>query len=229
LGAALGNRHSYAWRSIWQARELLSQGLIWRVGNGKSIEIWEDRWLPTPHTYKVQTCPQSMDCNSLVASLIDPLTRNWNSNLLQEVFQHEEALVISNIPLCPLQPPDRLIWRGMTDGVFTVRSAYHLGKEIQDNMVAQSSISREDRDVWKPLWALIVPNAVRNFAWRTCHEVLPTHVNLRKRKIVEVTTCPCCETAEETLIHWACPAAQDVWGSHLSHFHKCNWIVFSFR
>jgi hypothetical protein len=42
-----------------------------------------------------------------VASLIDPLTRNWNFDLLQEVFQHEEALVISNIYLCPLQLPDR--------------------------------------------------------------------------------------------------------------------------
>jgi hypothetical protein len=107
LGATLGNRHSYTWRSIWQAKELLSQGLIWRVGDGKSIKIWEDCWLPTPHTNKVQTCPQSMDCNSLVASLIDPLTRNWNFDLLQEVFQHEEALVISNIYLCPLQLPDR--------------------------------------------------------------------------------------------------------------------------
>jgi len=85
-----------------------------------------------------------MDCNSLVASLIDPLTRNWNFDLLQEVFQHEEALVISNIPLCPLQPPDRLIWRGTTNGVFTVCSACHLGKEIQDNTAAQSPISHED-------------------------------------------------------------------------------------
>jgi hypothetical protein len=231
LGAALGNRPSYVWRSIWQARELLSQGLIWRVGDGKSIKIWGDRWLPTPHTFKVQTCPQSMDCNSLVASLIDPLTKTWNSELLQEVFQHEEALVISNIPLYPLQPPDRLIWRGTTNEVFSVRSAYHLGKELQDNMAAQSSISRQDQDVWKPLWALIVPNAVRNFAWRACHEVLLTRANLRRIKVVEVATCPCCESAEENLIHaiWACPAAQDVWGSHLSYFHKCSWVVSSFR
>jgi hypothetical protein len=120
---------------------------------------------------------------------------------------------------------------GSVNGVFTVRSAYHLGKKIQDNMAAQISISHEDQDVWKPLWTLIVPNAVKNFAWRACHEALPTRVNLRKIKIVEVVTCPCCETAKETLIHaiWACPTAQDVWGSHLSQFHKCSWVVSSFR
>jgi hypothetical protein len=182
LGAALGNRPSYVWRSIWQARELLSQGLIWRVGDGKSIKILEDRWLPTSHTFKVQSCPSSMDSNALVASLIDPLTRNWNSNLINEVFQHEEDIVISNIPFCPLQPPDRLIWRGTTNRVFSVCSVYHLGKEIQDTMAAQSSNGCKDQDVWKHLWAMSVPTAVKNFAWRACHEVLPTRVNLKKRK-----------------------------------------------
>jgi hypothetical protein len=48
---------------------------------------------------------------------------------------------------------------------------------------------------------------------------------------VEVATCPCCEAAEETLIHtiWTCLATQDVWGFHLSYFHKCSWVVSSFR
>jgi hypothetical protein len=98
-------------------------------------------------------------------------------------------------------------------------------------MVAQSSNARKDQNVWKPLWALSVPTAMKNFAWRACHEVLPTRVNLRKRKIVKVATCHSCEATEETLIHaiWACPAAQDVWGSHLSYFHKCSWVVSSFR
>ncbi|XP_062151892.1 uncharacterized protein LOC133860272 [Alnus glutinosa] len=98
-------------------------------------------------------------------------------------------------------------------------------------MAAQSSNARKDQDVWKHLWAMSVPTAVKNFAWRACHEVLPIRVNLKKRKIVEVATCPCYEAAEETLIHaiWACPAAQDVWGSHLSYFHKCSWVVLSFR
>jgi hypothetical protein len=78
---------------------------------------------------------------------------------------------------------------------------------------------------------MIVPTAVKNFAWRACHEVLPTRANLRIRKIVEVAICPCCEVAEETLIHtiWACPTAQDVWGCHLSFFQKCSWVVSSFR
>ena len=33
---------SYAWRSILRGVELLKEGIIWRIGNGKIVRIWED-------------------------------------------------------------------------------------------------------------------------------------------------------------------------------------------
>jgi hypothetical protein len=56
---------------------------------------------------------------------------SWKTTLLQEVF-NEEARVIANIPLSHTLPPDQLIWNGIIDGVFTVKSAYHMGMEIQE-------------------------------------------------------------------------------------------------
>ena len=53
LNASLGSKPSYAWRSILQGLEVVKRGSCWRVGNGKLIHIWKDRWLPTPTTYKV--------------------------------------------------------------------------------------------------------------------------------------------------------------------------------
>jgi hypothetical protein len=52
---------------------------------------------------------------------------------------------------------------------------------------------------------------------------ITTKTNLFKRKVVEDTKCPCCTLEEETTYHvlWSCPAARDVWGSHLSAFQKC--------
>ena len=55
LSAKLGCSPSYAWRSIFNSLEVIRRGIRWRVGNGKLIHIWEDKWLPNPTTYKV--CP----------------------------------------------------------------------------------------------------------------------------------------------------------------------------
>lgn len=33
---------SYSWKSIWSSKALLKDGLLWHVGNGRSIHIWDD-------------------------------------------------------------------------------------------------------------------------------------------------------------------------------------------
>ena len=45
LKARAGNNPSYTWRSILKGIEVLNRGIIWRVGNGRSINIWRDPWL----------------------------------------------------------------------------------------------------------------------------------------------------------------------------------------
>jgi hypothetical protein len=39
LEASLGKKPSFAWRSIHSSMDLLQEGLVWRVGNGKTIRI----------------------------------------------------------------------------------------------------------------------------------------------------------------------------------------------
>ena len=71
LKAKKGTNLSYAWRSIWQSLEVIRRGVRWRVGNGKSIHIWEDWWLPTPSTHKVISTPAKINDIPMVSSLID--------------------------------------------------------------------------------------------------------------------------------------------------------------
>ena len=42
------------WRSLLAARETIERGSQWIIGNGKRVNIWEDRWIPTPNTFKVE-------------------------------------------------------------------------------------------------------------------------------------------------------------------------------
>ena len=58
--AKLGSSPSYTWRSIFNGLEVVKGGTRWRVGNGERILIWEDKWLPTPTTYKVISPSKSL-------------------------------------------------------------------------------------------------------------------------------------------------------------------------
>lgn len=39
---------SFMWKSIAKARELLKQGIRWRIGDGRQVKVWKDGWLLTP-------------------------------------------------------------------------------------------------------------------------------------------------------------------------------------
>ncbi|GAU48756.1 hypothetical protein TSUD_185510 [Trifolium subterraneum] len=43
--APLGYNPSFAWRSMWQARQILSLGCRWRIGSGDNIRVMHDPWL----------------------------------------------------------------------------------------------------------------------------------------------------------------------------------------
>jgi hypothetical protein len=81
----LGNRPLYVWRSLLSAKELLQEGLVWRIGDGKSIKIWQDRWIPMPISYTVQSPPRVIPDSSTVSMLIDHEVHGWNSGIIVEI------------------------------------------------------------------------------------------------------------------------------------------------
>ena len=110
LSAKLGYNPSYAWRSIFNSLEVIRRGIRWRVGNGKLIHIWEDKWLPNPTTYKVCSPPQDIGDFPMVSSLIDEETRHWKVEMVKRFFLPFEAESIINIPLRYNLPNDSIIW-----------------------------------------------------------------------------------------------------------------------
>ena len=58
LNASLSSSPFYNWRSIFQSLKVIKSGTSWRVGNGRLIHMWVDKWLPTPSTYKFVSPPR---------------------------------------------------------------------------------------------------------------------------------------------------------------------------
>ena len=116
LNAKLGSSPSYSWRSIHNSLEIIRRDTRWRMGNGKRIHIWEDRWLPTPSTYKVIS-PQNHNFEfPMVSSLIDPDTKWWKIEVLHSTFLPFEMETILKIPLSHNLLEDKLIWIGNKKG-----------------------------------------------------------------------------------------------------------------
>lgn len=123
---------SFAWRSILGARDILEEGLLWRVGNGLSINIWGDRWIPIPSTYRIHSPPKVISPCSTVQELFDGEMRGWNQSLLSSIFTEEEIAAVISIPIRQTDQPDVQIWRCTNNGLFSVKSAYHLVKEMDE-------------------------------------------------------------------------------------------------
>ena len=81
---------------------------------------------------------------------------------------------------------------------------------------------RKKDDLWKQCWSLNVPNAVKMYLWKACHNLLPTKANLFRRGVHDTSQCLICLRAEETVVHvaWACPTASDAWGESRIRLQK---------
>ena len=146
--------------------------------------IWQDKWLPTPSTFKVVSPCRLLPQDALVNSLIIDHSHSWNHRLIDEVFLPHEAETIKAIPLRPSRPKDSWCWTGTTRGVFSVQSAYHLLKEVEmANDVGSSSNPSLSQHIWKTIWGLGVQPKIRNFLWRACSNILPTRSKLFDKKI----------------------------------------------
>ena len=134
LDATLGPHPSQIWRAILDGRDVLAQGVIRRIGDGETTNIWDHNWIPRPSfkrpiTSLVQAPPER------VSELIDETTTSWKEELVRAVFTPFDAEEILKIPLCTRRIDDFWAWSETPRGIFTVASAYR--------MLVSTKINRE--------------------------------------------------------------------------------------
>ncbi|XP_075665346.1 uncharacterized protein LOC142635011 [Castanea sativa] len=120
--ASLGNNPSFAWRSIMVAQA--------GVDNGCNIQIWRDKWLPTPLTHRVISTPSHLPLEARVEELINREEGSLKTDLVQQFFLPHEADAICGIALSSNLPDDKKIWAPTANGGFSVRSAYKIAVEM---------------------------------------------------------------------------------------------------
>lgn len=80
----------------------------WRVGDGTSIRIWSDLWLPSDFLLYIPSPAASEFEEAQVVSLVDPATNEWNLATLLELFLARDISLIKSIPLSCKSVEDKL-------------------------------------------------------------------------------------------------------------------------
>ena len=79
------------------------------MGDGASIKIWEDPWIPNSPNKKPMT-PRSNIVLTKVSELIDVDSRSWDEELITDIFWPIDAQRILNIPLAVGMMDDFVSW-----------------------------------------------------------------------------------------------------------------------
>jgi len=100
MNSNFSKRSSFAWRSIWQAKSLLQEGLMWRVGNGLNIKLWEDKWV-SASPYKILDLIRVLFRDARVADIINQETNWWDVPLIEQIFHRDTIEMIYSMPISP--------------------------------------------------------------------------------------------------------------------------------
>ena len=189
-------------------RELLKKGVIWRVGNGKKIQLIKDRWIQGLGVLKPVI---NLQTDTTVSYLIDEAKGTWNENLVKECFNPSDAEQILQLPLCHNHCEDFPSWPYTKEGIYSVRSAYNLAKLegfhkfLSVNGKGESSDMTKIKRVWKRLWMIKAPAKMKIILWRMAHDCLPTRMQLKHRHIPAPYAC--CFCGREELLSMLCLCA----------------------
>ncbi|XP_018514383.1 uncharacterized protein LOC108871860 [Brassica rapa] len=215
LEASMGDRPSYAWRSLLYGRELLQKGLRHRIGNGEKTRVWLDKWIDDP--IEGLRAPwiknNSFDVNLRAKALIDPETKRWNVERLAEVFvQGDVEILLRNQPVTERE--DFFSWRFNKNGQITVKSAYWLASTLKTEEKNPEALMNPSLNVLKEKVLKVQTSPkIRVFLWKSVSEALPTAELLSARGMKVDRRCQTCGVEGETINHmlFECSYARQVW------------------
>ena len=101
----------------------MNSGLIKRIGNGTTVNIWTDKWIPDTITMSPVARLGNAQINT-VSDIIDADNWTWKSEVNRETFIPPDADAILNTPLRRGGGDDYMAWALERNGIYTVKSAY---------------------------------------------------------------------------------------------------------
>ncbi|XP_057444455.1 uncharacterized protein LOC130736669 [Lotus japonicus] len=150
--AKKGCRPSYAWSSVLRSGQALRKGGMWRVGDGKTIRAWQDKWVPgnSPLVFS-ETLAQDLGITK-VSDLLLPGSLAWNKHLIVFMCCPPTANSIMAVPLPLFPQQDIFFWPMTPNGLYSTKTGYQfLQMEEESAAGMASSVPSLTSAAWRKL------------------------------------------------------------------------------
>ncbi|XP_062028816.1 uncharacterized protein LOC133744789 [Rosa rugosa] len=114
----IGSHNSKAWRDV------IADNALWQVKNGKSIDVWKDRWVPNQNGGLIIPTDTSNRFTPLLVSEVIDEERKWNISHLEPFLEQGDIVAIKAIPIGDAHEDDRLVWPHNKGGAYSAKSGY---------------------------------------------------------------------------------------------------------
>lgn len=230
--AVLGVRPSFAWTSILYGRSLLLKGLVKRVGNGASISVWVDPWLDMGGLRPPLIKNLFINIDLKVSELIDPITKSWIPEKINDLFYPVEAAVIlKNKPV--VSKEDFWVWKFNKSGDYSVKSGYWLSfKEAKQALILEAEMLPSLNGLKEQVWYIPTAPKIKAFLWKCLCNAIPVSERLCSRGLNIDLRCQACGVEGESVNHvlFSCSLARQVWAlsnypQTVEGFHQSSAFV----
>ncbi|XP_074271199.1 putative mitochondrial protein AtMg00310 [Silene latifolia] len=108
MTASIGHNPSYTWRSIFEARSVLEQGLRRRIGDGNEMKVWGHAWVPNTQTGRIILPYLPGNEGMRVSELMREDGLGWDTGRIAQLLLPFERDRIMNLRMSPNRQWD--IW-----------------------------------------------------------------------------------------------------------------------
>ena len=173
------------WAACRKGGPIYVKGLKWAVRNGESINLWLHFWLLVGRLRNLIEGPLNRDEDQVTVNQCFDNEREWRSQSISFVIPEQILNVIKATPLSlNRNAKDSLHWAFSKDGIFSLRSAYLLARNLNPLNLETNPIA------W--VWKVEALPKVRFFLWLCLHNGVPIGEVLGSRGLNIDPTCGLC-------------------------------------